>query len=231
MGSGNTIGGGYGVELLINAPAGTGQPAGRGADLMNRIIAAAFRAAASFWQAVSFRPTVQLRAAEKAKAKPDTEWVSQEAGWLFDNYGNHVLRLAYSYLHNKSDAEEILQDTLIQYMKYVPSFESEEHEKAWLLRTAANLSKNRLEYQKIRRADELDEELIAEEREDLSFVWEAVRELPTAYREVIHLYYYEGYPVKEISKILNRNESTVRSDLRRGREKLKQVLKEAYDFE
>ena len=60
---------------------------------------------------------------------------------------------------------------------------------------------------------------------------EAVKALPAKYREVLHLYYQEGYPTKEISKILNRNESSIRSDLKRGREALKQVLKEAYDFE
>ena len=79
--------------------------------------------------------------------------------------------------------------------------------------------------------DELEETLVAEEREDLSFVWEAVKALPEKYREVLHLYYQEGYPTKEISKILNRNESSIRSDLKRGREALKQELKEAYDFE
>ena len=70
-----------------------------------------------------------------------------------------------------------------------------------------------------------------EEREDLSFVWDAVKKLPEKYREVIHLFYYEGYQTKEISKILSRNESSVRSDLKRGRERLKDLLREAYDFE
>ena len=60
---------------------------------------------------------------------------------------------------------------------------------------------------------------------------EAVKQLPTQYREVIHLHYYEGYSTEEMAKILGRNPSTIRSDLRRGREKLKSVLKEAYDFE
>ena len=96
---------------------------------------------------------------------------------------------------------------------------------------AANLSKNRLEYNALRAYDELSEDLAEEGREDLSFVWEAVKDLPTQFREVIHLHYYEGYSTEEIALILGRNPSTVRSDLRRGREKLKSVLKEAYDFE
>lgn len=161
----------------------------------------------------------------------DRAVVNQQAEKLLDSYGNNILRLAYSYLHNLSDAEEILQETLLQYLKKSPGFESSEHEKAWLLRVASNLSKNRLDYNKIRYADELNETLIAEEKEDLSFVWEAVKELPDKYREVIHLHYYEGYPTAQIAKILKRNESTIRSDLRRGRERLKAILKEAYDFE
>ena len=150
---------------------------------------------------------------------------------VLDIYGNAILRLAYSYLHNMSDAEDILQDTLIKYMQSSPAFLTESHKKAWLLHVAANLSKNKIDYNKIRETDELEETLVAEEREDLSFVWEAVKALPEKYREVLHLYYQEGYPTKEISKILNRNESSIRSDLKRGREALKQVLKEAYDFE
>ena len=150
---------------------------------------------------------------------------------VLDIYGNAILRLAYSYLHNMSDAEDILQDTLIKYMQSSPAFLTESHKKAWLLHVAANLSKNKIDYNKIRETDELEETLVAEEREDLSFVWEAVKALPEKYREVLHLYYQEGYPTKEISKILNCNESSIRSDLKRGREALKQVLKAAYDFE
>ena len=148
-----------------------------------------------------------------------------------NRYGTVILRLAYSYVHNMNDAEDILQETLIKYMQAAPAFESESHEKAWLLRVASNLSKNKINYNKIRETDELEETLISEEREDLSFVWEAVKSLPEKYREVIHLYYQEGYSSKEIASILNRKESSVRTDLKRGREKLKEILKEAYDFE
>lgn len=158
------------------------------------------------------------------------EDANRQAARLLDQYGDRILRLAYTYLHNMSDAEDILQDTLLQFLKKAPSFDSAEHEKAWLLRVAANLSKNRIDYERLRASDELNEELVAEDREDLSFVWEAVKSLPAQYREVIHLFYHEGYPTAEIAKILGRKESTVRSDLRRGREKLKTVLKEAYDF-
>ncbi len=150
---------------------------------------------------------------------------------FMDAYGNAILRLAYSYVHNMEDAEDVLQDTLIRVLQADPEFESEAHEKAYLLKTAANLAKNKIEYNKRRETDELNEELVSQEKEDLSFVWEAVKKLPDTSREVIHLFYEEGYQTSQIAEILGRNESTVRSDLKRGRERLKEILKEEYDFE
>ena len=154
----------------------------------------------------------------------------EETAEAFDRYGNSILRLAYSYLHNMEDAEDILQETLIRYMKKAPAFENDTHEKAWLLRVAANLSKNKLKYNDIRKTDELNEELAADEETDLSFVWEAVKSLPASQREVIHLFYQENYRTAEIAEILGEKEATVRSHLKRGRDKLKAILKEEYDF-
>lgn len=158
--------------------------------------------------------------------QPSREKVNQRATALLDQYGEHILRLAYSYLHNQSDAEDILQDTLIQYLRTAPVLESPAHEKAWLLRVAGNLSKNLLRAQGYRQADQLEETLVAQEREDLSYVWEAVKALPVPYREAIHLFYYEGYSTAQIAQILDQKESTVRSRLKRGREKLKPLLEE-----
>lgn len=77
-----------------------------------------------------------------------------------------------------------------------------------------------------RQADQLEETLVAQEREDLSYVWDAVKALPVPYREAIHLFYYEGYSTAQIARILDQKESTVRSRLKRGREKLKPLLEE-----
>ena len=171
-------------------------------------------------------------AAEKTRqdAAADRDAVNRQAERMLADHGNSILRLAYSYLHNLSDAEEVLQDTLIQFLKAAPALEGPRHEKAWLLRVAANLSKNRLDYNRVRAADELNEELVAEERKDLSFVWEAVKALPVHQREAVHLFYHEGYATAEIADLLGRREATVRSDLRRGRARLKEILREAYDF-
>lgn len=159
------------------------------------------------------------------------ERINYQAERMIREYGNAVLRLAYSYLHNIADAEEVLQDTLVQFLRTAPVLNTKEHEKAWLLHVASNLSKNRIKYNAIRQTDELMEELVAENRADLSFVWEAVKSLPDKYREVVHLFYHEGYKTAQIAEILRMKEATVRSNLSRGRERLKTVLKEAYDFE
>ena len=183
--------------------------------------------------AIRFAETVRtaVKVEKENSVSVSKEEVNRQAERMLTEYGNSILRLAYTYLHNYSDAEEVVQDTLIQFLRTTPQLTGTEHEKAWLLHVAANLSKNRIAYNKVRAADELSETLAAEEREDLSFVWDAVKQLPQVYRETVHLYYEEGYATAEIAHILGRKESTVRSDLRRARAQLKDMLKEVYDFE
>lgn len=187
--------------------------AGTGPQLLRRLTQALAR---FFFAASETAPPLQ----------PSRARVNQQAEALLDRYGESILRLAYSYLHNQSDAEDILQDTLIQYLRTAPALESPAHEKAWLLRVAGNLSKNLLRAQGYRQTDQLEETLVAQEREDLSYVWEAVKALPLPYRETVHLYYYEGYSTAQIAQILGQKETTVRSHLKRGREKLKPLLEE-----
>ena len=170
-----------------------------------------------------------------AGAETESERIERETVEIMDQLGNAILRLAYSYLHNMEDAEDILQETLIKFVTAKPVFENEKHRKAWLLTVAANLAKNRIEYNRVRSSEELNEEIAGaapeEEEDDLSFVWEAVKKLPDNQREVIHLFYQEGYKTAEIANILGRKEATIRSDLKRARDKLKEILKEANDFE
>ncbi|MEJ8305205.1 RNA polymerase sigma factor [Saccharibacillus sacchari] len=164
-----------------------------------------------------------------------TTWDREEANrrteHIIDTYGNSILRLAYSYIHNLTDAEDLLQEVLIRYLRSAPSFESAEHEKAWLLRVTINLSKNKIKFNQRRHTSELiDADFYTEAESDLKIVWEAVKSLPSAYAEVLHLFYQEGYPTEQIASLLSKKESTVRSLLHRGRAKLKAVLKEEYDF-
>ena len=171
------------------------------------------------------------RSVPEATFKGNSGTADETAERLIGSYGNSVLRLSYFYMHNQDDAEDVLQETLIRYFSSAPVFEGNEHEKAWLLRVAANICKNMLRHNKTIKTDELDEQLIADNRQDLSFVWEAVRQLPVEYGEIIHLYYYEGYSLEETARILEKNQSTVRSEIRRARIRLQKILGEAYDFE
>ena len=156
--------------------------------------------------------------------------VAMKAAELMDTFGNMIIRFAYSYVHNMQDAEDILQEVLISYMRRVPVFENNEHAKAWLLTVTANTSKNKIKYNSYRSHDELNETLVAEHKEDLSFIWEAVSALPEDSREIFHLFYQEDYTTAQIAEVLNVKEATVRSKLKRGRDRLKKVLKEVYDF-
>lgn len=170
-------------------------------------------------------------------SRKSDEEIEKEAGEILDLYGNSILRLAISYLHNKEDAEDILQETMIKFVTVRPVFENDTHRKAWLMRVAANLSKNRIDYNNVRDTMELNEEIAGEVQEDLDkgdeyrAIWDAVRCLPVVQREAIHLFYQEGYPTAEIAKITGRREATVRSDLKRARDKLRELLKEVDDFD
>ena len=149
---------------------------------------------------------------------------------VLEAYGDAILRLAYSYLHSRTDAEDVLQDTLVQYLTGRPEFAGPEHEKAWLLRVAINLCKNQLSAPWKRRWEALDENQPCFDQEE-SAVLEAVEGLPVKYREVIHLFYYEDYSVAQIGRILKKNESTVRSLLYRARKMLKEYMKEGWELD
>lgn len=143
-------------------------------------------------------------------------------------FGNDILRLAYSYMKNRYDAEDIVQDVLIRYMQSAKVFQGEEHMKAWLLRVASNLCKDRLKSASYQREVAIPEgydiEAPTDDIQEESQVMKSVMALPEKYRSVIHLYYFEEYSTKEIAEILEKKETTIRSLLKRGREKLANMI-------
>lgn len=147
-----------------------------------------------------------------------------------DCYGDMILRLAYSYMKNMHDAEDIVQDVFVQLMKNIDKFESSEHKKSWLITVTRNLCKNKLKSSWFKKRDELVEMPYYDKYKD-NDVLDTVMKLPLKYREVIHLFYYEDYSTGQIAEIVGKKESTVRSLLHRGRNILKDILKEGYDFE
>lgn len=138
-------------------------------------------------------------------------------------YENTLYRTALSVTKNREDALDMVQETFIRWMTSRPSFESDEHEKAWLLRVVINLSRNLVSSAAHRTSEELLDIYPAKEEEE-KWLLEEVMKLPEKYREVIHLYYYEGYSTAEIAEILDTRESTVRSQMLRARRQLKKAL-------
>ncbi|HHY22867.1 MAG TPA: RNA polymerase sigma factor [Clostridiaceae bacterium] len=138
---------------------------------------------------------------------------------------NRIYRTALAVTGNISDAEDMVQEAFLHAYEKAPEFESEEHEKAWLIRVTVNLCNSRLRSPWYKRRWPLLESYPATEPEQHELL-EQIMTLPSKYRTVIHLFYYEGYSIKDISGVTGQKESTVRCHLTRARQKLKSILKE-----
>lgn len=142
---------------------------------------------------------------------------------VVDNYRDLVYRLAFARTRNKNDADDIFQEVFLRYVRKQPNFESEEHAKAWFIRVTVNCCKSF--WDRIRIYDEIDENIMADEVEEDGELEELLDKLPPDYRVVIHLFYYEDISTADISKILDKKESTVRMQLTRARRLLKNFMK------
>jgi len=123
-------------------------------------------------------------------------------------------------------------------MKLIQSdmkFNNIEHEKAWLIRTASNICKNRLKHWSRKNldledyVDYSDPSDTPDKNVENNEILEAVRGLPEKLRTVVYLYYYEGYTSIEIAKTLGKADSTVRKHLKEARNLLKHLL-EGYNL-
>ena len=142
-----------------------------------------------------------------------------------DRWGPAVYRLACAVTGSRSDADDVFQEVFLRYHRAAPAFESETHEKAWLLRVTVNRCKSLLASPWRKRSIPLEDVYACPEPE-ASAVAEALAALPPGDRTLLHLYYYEGYRTEEIARLLGRNSATVRSQLTRARQKLGRLLKE-----
>ena len=166
------------------------------------------------------------------------EFVREE--WLKEiayTYGDQITKLAYSYLKDWNQAQDVAQDVLLSCYK---NYENRSHitsYKAWIYRVTVNRSKDILKSSflkkvvlnnslvKLIRAEDYIPEATALLNEKNNQLIEAVFSLPIKYREVVLLYYYEELDSKEISKIIHISENTVRTRLRRARDRLGDLLK------
>jgi len=147
-----------------------------------------------------------------------------ELSRALQRYANTVRRVCFMHLNNRSDMEDIFQDVFLKYALHEAAFESDDHERAWLIRVAINACKDTVKSFWRRRVGSLEDADISclsisdESRDVLDAV---LRLTPPKYRDVIYLHYYEGYKASEIALILGQKEKTIYTWLARAREQLK----------
>lgn len=146
-------------------------------------------------------------------------------------YETSVFRAAFYICKNRQDAEDVCQETFLAYYRADPDLDSEDHLKAWLLRTGINKARNTVRTFWRRNRENLDDyadAIAAAPREESDLLREVLR-LPEKCRVIIHLFYYEDYSIKEIAELLGLSENTVKSQLHRGRTLLKERLQEGWN--
>jgi RNA polymerase sigma factor (sigma-70 family) len=145
---------------------------------------------------------------------------------IYDRNFDSIYRISYMYMKNKYDAEDITQSVFTKMIVKEKTFENLEHEKAWLTLLAINTCKNHFKTWWNKHIKYVEVEASSNDNHDdlLDFVLN----MPVKYKDVIYLYYYEGYSTKDIASLMGKNENTVRSNLSRARDLLKEILKEEY---
>ncbi len=136
-----------------------------------------------------------------------------------------VYRVCFSFMKNRADAEDLAQEAFLKLIDRRMRFDTPEHEKAWLIVTAANLCKNALRHW-WRKNEDLDSlsHVPQSYDEETGEVLRAVLALPKDYKVLVYLYYYEGYSTPEIARFTGAPQATVRSRLHRARKLLKNIL-------
>ena len=139
------------------------------------------------------------------------------------NYSPVIIKIAFTYVKNTADAQDIMQDVFLSFLRINPVFESPEHEKAWFIRVTINKSKNHIKSGWFVNTIPMTEDLSYMPEEERG-VLEEVMKLDKKYRITIYLYYYEGYSIDEIAGLMQTKSSTIKTWLSRGRNILKNKL-------
>lgn len=149
---------------------------------------------------------------------------------IVETYSDMLMRIALNRVNSIAEAEDVVQTTFERLMKRQPRFETREHEKAWLIKTAIRICIDEARRASRRTSVPLNEEIAAAYSEESFELLETVRRLPEHDRDAVYLYYYEEYTIREIAKILGEREGTTRSRLSRARKKLRAIMEgEAYE--
>ena len=144
---------------------------------------------------------------------------------IYNRHKNTIYRVCFAYMKNAPDTEDAVQDTFSNLIRSGMAFQSEEHEKAWLIRTASNVCKNAVKHW-WHKCEPLDihGELSTHDVYHVDETLQAVLDLPDMYKTAVYLYYYEGYNSTEIANILEKPQSTIRYYLMEARKQLRNVL-------
>ena len=150
----------------------------------------------------------------------------ERAEYLVAHYADLLVRIGKTWLGDLDDAKDVCQTVLIKLLEDPRDFPDQVQERAWVVRLAVNECKNWRKTAWFRRRVPLDEslQLAVEDPEPEGGLLELVQALPAVYREVIFLRYYEGYEVREIAALLGRSPALVSTHLKRGKEKLRNML-------
>ena len=153
-----------------------------------------------------------------------------------EKYSDLIYRTNFLILRNPHDAEDVMQETFIKYMRTDVEFRDEEHKKAWLLKVSQNKCKDMLRFHKVHTYipyEEIQEYIISDDFVDVEDIEEVIdiAKLSYKYKTVILIHYIEGYSVKETAEILGITETAVKSRLKRAREKLKGTFEKVYKEE
>jgi RNA polymerase sigma-70 factor (ECF subfamily) len=139
-------------------------------------------------------------------------------------YADTVRRICFIYLKSPHDVEDIFQEVFLQLLRHEKGFSSDEHEKAWLIKVAVNKCKDFHKSFFQTRVSPLDDLEIPFEDDTQHDLIQTLLTLPQKYRNVLYLFYYEGYTVPEITQLVGARENTVYSWLHRARRMLKERL-------
>lgn len=141
-----------------------------------------------------------------------------------EKYGKTLFRVCYGVLRNKADAEDAFQETFLRYMLKAPLFRDSDHEKAWLIKVAVNISKSMLRFNGRRASENIDDLRNIGVKDGDREVFELITRLPAKYKITLDLYYIEGYKANEIAEITGVSPAAVRKRLQYGRKLLKTEL-------
>lgn len=143
---------------------------------------------------------------------------------LIEKNKTKLYKVAKSYLGNEEDIADAMQDTVLSAYEHIQELKNASYFKTWITRILINHCKDLLrQHKRCTVSDEIMQTIHTAPEDDREF-YTLIGELPEDYRMIFLLYYGEEFHTSEIAQILDINENTVKSRLRRGREKLKRIL-------